>query len=524
MNLNAATYRDIGDVPFQVWSIELDRYPSSPLIPIAPALYAICKGHTALALAHLKRESEFETDRDLIQASDGNPFNLRPNDLFPPPPGSTGEKEGYLTFESPLFCAREWRRRVIDDPTYRRVDADGNVFRYTPTMSLSDYLGTYALVGDAHKTTGDANETYADDIVKMLTRFAAEERELTKEPDMTDKITFGRVPHPEYQNHLYVSEKKIEGIGWDNLGKRKPKFIALHRMYGTLAGTLSYFTPPTAPHLTDYAIGVEAIDGKKGAGIIHKYNDPTGFRSGWASGRVSAPYGDGKAIVDNYGINAVNRDGVSIELSGYWDTPVDAYSWSEYVKLIAHWVDFMRIPYDSLPLNPHTGINTFIWHQEFTIGTGKVCPGSWLMNNTSRLYKDVAAYLKPFQTGQAGDGTGGGETPKPVPVPTPIYAKPAPVAVLVAVTDKEATAGISDGEGNHYTLVNDLVEATRDTPRLQSDEPNAPSTGPVIKAKERFPVTYLKVNARGEHWYVTDWWTFLPVSHTRRISDAKAAA
>lgn len=329
-------------------------------------------------------------------------------------------------------------------------------------------------------------------------------------------LAFHKTPHPEYVDMTYISRNKIEGIGWDNLGQRKPKFIALHRMYGTLRGTDSYFTPPNSPHLTDYAIGVEAIDGKAIAGEIHQYNDPLGYRSGWASGRVSAPYGDGKKIVDKYGINAVNRDGVSIELSGYWTTPVDSFSWGEYVKLIAYWVDYMEIPYSSLPLNPHTGINTFVWHQEFTIGTGKVCPGQWLMDHTSQLYKDVAAYLKPFQ-----EGVGGGEVPPVDPAPEPTYAKSIPVPALVAVTDKEATAGVSDSLGNRYILVNDRVKAIRTTARRQSALPGAPSTGPDLKVNEVFPVTYLMTTTDGDEFYVTDYWTHILVEDTVRLSDSR---
>ena len=336
-------------------------------------------------------------------------------------------------------------------------------------------------------------------------------------------LTFHRVPKPGMVDMTWIAKQKIEGVGWDNLGQRKPKFIALHRMYGTLKGTDSYFAPANSPHLTAYAIGVLAIDGKSLAGEIHPYNDPLGFRSGWASGRVSKPYGDGKAIVDKYGINAVNRDGVSIELSGYWDTPVDDYSWSEYVKLIAYWVDYMEIPHDSLPLNPHTGINAFVWHQEFTIGTGKVCPGSWLMNNTKRLYADVAAYLERFQTG------GGAQLPPPsVPeVPKPTYASPVPIAELAAVSDVDTNAqlAIVTREGDDFIFVGDMVEAIRDTPRLQYADARAPHVGPVIKAGEApFRADYLIKAGDGQWYYVTPYWTRVKAADTKRVRDAQEAA
>lgn len=338
-------------------------------------------------------------------------------------------------------------------------------------------------------------------------------------------VTFHKVPKPGMVDMTYIARNKIEGVGWDNLGQRKPKFIALHRMYGTLRGTDSYFAPPNSPHLTDYAIGVEEIDGKNLAGEIHQYNDPLGFRSGWASGRVSAPYGDGKAIVDKYGINAVNRDGVSIELSGYWTTPVDDFAWGEYVKLIAYWVDAMEIPHSSLPKNPHTGINAFVWHQEFTIGTGKVCPGKWLMDNTQRLYKDVAAYLQPFQT-----GAGTGETPKPEPepepVPVPTYAKPLPIAELAAISDVDTNAqqAIVTREADDFIFVGDVVETIRPTKRRQSAAANSPSTGPDLAVGERFAVDYLIKASDGQWYYVTPYWTRILAKDTKRVSDVQVDA
>jgi hypothetical protein len=78
----------------------------------------------------------------------------------------------------------------------------------------------------------------------------------------------------------HIARNKTEGIDWDNLGQRRPKFIALHRMWGTLKGTDSFFAPANSPHLTDYAIDVLDIDGKDLAGEIHKYNVPLGLGLG----------------------------------------------------------------------------------------------------------------------------------------------------------------------------------------------------------------------------------------------------
>jgi hypothetical protein len=238
---------------------------------------------------------------------------------------------------------------------------------------------------------------------------------------------------------------------------------------------------------------------------------------------VSAPYGDGKAFVTKYGINAVNRDGISIELCGYDQTPVDEFAWGEYVALIAYWVDYMEIPYDSLPLNPHTGINAFIWHEEFTRGTGKKCPFTWLRDHTDELYQDVAAYLKPFQTGEVGS-----EQPKPdVPeVPKPLFAKPLPIAELIqfADRDRDVVTALATREVDQFIYVADRVEAIQDTPRLQYAAMSAPHVGPVLKKGEPFEVTWMVKAGDGNWYYVTDWWTRIRVDHTKRIQDASEAA
>lgn len=240
-------------------------------------------------------------------------------------------------------------------------------------------------------------------------------------------ITFGNVPRPAIEQRIIPNTQAVEGHGWDNLGKRNPKFIALHRMVGTLGGTDTWFRKPSVASLTDFGMGIASIDGPANAGRIFQWNDYHGHRSGWASGPAKGAYGDGLAIINKYGINAVNRDGVSVEVSGT-DEPLDAVSWKALVHLCAFLIDEMKIPYTSLPKNPHTGINVLIWHNEFTNGTGKQCPFPWLRNNTNRLYNDIKAFLKPYQEGE--------KKPEPAPAPTPegrtftvrfdIYARSSP--------------------------------------------------------------------------------------------------
>ncbi len=222
-------------------------------------------------------------------------------------------------------------------------------------------------------------------------------------------LTFGNAKHPGYTDRQIPNN-----TAWDDLGPRNIKAVCLHRMIGTLWGTDGYFRGGAiSTALTDYGVGVAAHDERPGE--ILMWNNPRGNRAPWANGRVSSPYGDGLAFYQKYGVNAVNRDVVSIEISGTeYNVPVDAVAWQEIAKLVAYWADQSKVPHDTFPINPATGISFVLWHQEFTIGTGKICPGPVVMTYTPTLIQRVKALLKQAQTGVA-------------PPPEPVYPKPDPL-------------------------------------------------------------------------------------------------
>lgn len=221
-------------------------------------------------------------------------------------------------------------------------------------------------------------------------------------------LEFGRVPHPPMEvRQVY----KQEGDGWDNLGKRTPRAIVLHRMVGTLRGTDGYFRQAGVGALTDYGVGVGGIDGPALSGVIYRWNDPRGNRSGWANGRVSKPYDDGLKFVNRYGINGVNRDCVSVEISGTFDSALDAEAKRSIAALIAYWADQYRIPHDEFPLIKSEGRNFVIWHQEFTIGTGKICPGPVVMNATDDMISMAKAIMRQHQEVAGGSFV----VPRPAP-------------------------------------------------------------------------------------------------------------
>lgn len=338
-------------------------------------------------------------------------------------------------------------------------------------------------------------------------------------------ITYNRVPMFGYQDR-YISEKQ-QGFGWDNLGQRDVKWVTLHRMVGTLWGTDGYFRNPSVSSMTDYGLGIESVSGKKNAGLILRWNDPYGIRSGWASGPVSAPFGDGKTAVDKYGVNGVNRFGVSLEIDGT-DQPLDAVAWQELVHFVAYFADQKKIPHTKFPISPETGFSFVIWHTEFTAGTGKKCPFAWLRAQTARLIDDVRAFLKKYQEGTV-------STPVPTPkppvdalvdaikdaIPVNSYGEPVPVPKLAALggQDKDtAKALVLDGT-TQFTFVNDTIRAIRETPRLQRANKNAKHIGPVIKKGEEFDVLWHFVETDGTAYYMTPWWSRVLAVDTERIKD-----
>jgi hypothetical protein len=343
-------------------------------------------------------------------------------------------------------------------------------------------------------------------------------------------LTFGRVPFPGYLDHQAMTANKPEGMGWDNISlwgdsHRTPMFLVIHRMYGTLAGTDSpnWFGSPTVGALTDYGVGTANIDGPALDGVIVQWNDPRGYRVPWASGPVSAPYGDAVKWLNwsgnKWGYSICNACGVSVENSGKWDDPMTDVAFGELAKLVAYWFDQFGVAHDTAPIHPQTGISAITWHQEWTIGTGKVCPGDWLMQNTQRLIDAAAAIMKPYQTGQtAGEPA---PQPDPKPAPAPQYAKPVPIPELVPFTAKDkdsAKAVVSRGETD-FVWVNDTVKAVRDTPRLQLAMQDAKRTGPDIKSGEQFDVLWECTAADGQHYYISGYWTRIKVADTERIKD-----
>lgn len=296
-------------------------------------------------------------------------------------------------------------------------------------------------------------------------------------------ITFHRVPHPAYSDHPIT---KRPGHGMDDLGQRTVKGVVWHRMIGTLRGTDTYFSFPTTDALTDYGVGTAGTDGARDDGVIIRWNDPLGRQSGWASGPLNAPYGDGLAFYNKYGINAINRDETSIEISGlHYDDPISQSCKQSVAAITAYWADQYSIPWDKFPISPQDGFSFVRWHQEFTIGTGKVCPGKVVMDATDEIIEMTRAILKEHQ-----------ENAEPAPPPPSEW--PSPVGIPHLDKDPVLVKGI------WWFPITVQVEAIkRAVPRTYASS-KAKQTGPTIDVREkRIAIAYVQ-NEEKQAWLILE--------------------
>jgi len=271
----------------------------------------------------------------------------------------------------------------------------------------SGFAGSARVIGDLGSGRWATDTRYAAKIVAKANRIFGG---ITKGPPMT-AIVFGNVPHPWFEDR---SISKPAGAGQDDLGQRKVRGVVYHRILGTLRGTDTYFRRPDVNALTDYGVGVGGHDANNDDGVILRWNNPRGRQSGWASGPVNGAYGDGAAFVNKYGVNAVNRDQASIEISGNYDTPLTPRAIDAIVNLTAYWADQANIPWDQFPIVPGDGFSFVRFHQEFTLGSGKVCPGQVVMDATADLIERTRAVLKTAQTVAVMDTTAEYAVPLPI--------------------------------------------------------------------------------------------------------------
>jgi hypothetical protein len=209
------------------------------------------------------------------------------------------------------------------------------------------------------------------------------------------QIVYGRVPVPKNFQDRQIPD--AQNHAWDTLGQRVLRGIVYHRMLGTLWGTDTYFRQG-AQGLTDWGVD-------HNTGEILRWNDYLGRpgpgispnRAPWASGPWNNVPGDGQQFVTRYGVDAINRDLSAIEISGNYDTPLSVAGMDAIVALSAYLADRAKVPYDTYPIVPATGLPFTYFHREFT--NTKPCPGAVVVNAVPVIIERTADRLEQYQTG-----------------------------------------------------------------------------------------------------------------------------
>lgn len=375
----AENWRELGDTTPEVMAYEFRRLKSD-LEPLAGALHAAVTPHSNLAMAMLAVEQIYWTYHNIIPKSYNNPFSLTD-----PWDASKGGRQ-WSRFTSPVEGAKAWQTRMLS--------ATGP---YANTRTVPELISVYAPGFDGNDEAG-----YVRKILSYRDAYKALEAKLGTgsgggnggKPLNFDTV----IPFPPMQVRLITH--KPHGQGWNDLGQREPWGGALHRMQGTLWGTDGHFRGPVGA-LTDF--GIDSITGE-----MLQWVDPWGRITPWASGPVSGQYGDGASFVAKFGAQAVNKFLASLEFSGYFrqpgssitsDTPLADIAIRRAGQWLAAIAQRARIAFTDFPIRADWGFSCVFWHQEFTLGTGKICPGDVIMAATVEIIEVARTMLQKAQTG-----------------------------------------------------------------------------------------------------------------------------
>ena len=213
-------------------------------------------------------------------------------------------------------------------------------------------------------------------------------------------VRFGNVRHPDYFDRLIADEATY---AWENLGPRSVKGVVYHRE-GLIWETDEWMRDPAGGGkmgLLDY--GVDDLSGE-----ILRWNDPLGNaypdlgvssnRSPWANGPVIDPYANGLAFVEDEGVDAVNRDQVSIMIAGQGEDTISDACKDSVAALCAYFADQFEIPWHDYPTVPGKDYGFVRLHHEFMRGTGKTCPGRVLTDVVDEIVSRTRDILRRSQT------------------------------------------------------------------------------------------------------------------------------
>jgi hypothetical protein len=194
-------------------------------------------------------------------------------------------------------------------------------------------------------------------------------------------------------------------------------------------------------------------------------------------------------FVNKYGVNAINRDRASIEISGSQNTPLSPNAKQAIAAITAYWADQYQIPWDQFPNAPQDGFSFVTWHEEFGPDNGqKKCPFDVVKGETPELIKMTADIMKQHQT----------QAVTPVPPSTDKYAPPITYPWLAQDDGK-----VHKVNGTRVLPLTLTYTTTRSTPRYQTGSKTGAKIGPNIAKGTTFKATRVFRSSEGITWIMT---------------------
>ena len=502
------------DVPYEFWrdTITSARNPNGTGERADPELASIAAWNmaqplSALCLAMMKAESSYGTHFEANPRSNKNPLNLKL------PQGG-----GYVSNLTWIGGIQSWRQRITS-PTYKNGI-------YADTETIAELIHVFA------PTSENATEQYIAGVVQRMNAYpVVVETPSTPEEPIPEEgepmaYNYDNGTPPPWVDYPVAESKKYAGyIDPDD------HFIAacvVHSAYGGIVGTTQWYQGGNA--LTDTMVG-NSFDGAALDGQIRRFNDAYGNRYAHSSGPVDRPIDDAAKFLEIFGPSpsVINMYTSAMERSCAANVATNPVTEKEHAARV-HWIAYHANRYgkrvkqrtgkdgftcDTFPLIPGENNRSFIiWHGEVNAGKRQVCPDAHVRATIDRMIADVRALLGSWQK------SGVPIPPQVPPEQMPTYAPVKPIASLQAYKDKDTAPAIVIDGGKTYVFVNDRVKAIRDTKRRQTAELDAEEIGPVITKDTEFAVLWLFQDADGTPWYISPWWTRIPVTDTERVADA----
>jgi N-acetylmuramoyl-L-alanine amidase len=188
-------------------------------------------------------------------------------------------------------------------------------------------------------------------------------------------------------------------------GSAPAQGVVYHRLFGTLQGSDEFLSTLEAGGrngLLDFGVDHES-------GEIWMWNDPLGEprpergvsanRAPWAQGAVVDPSPDAQAFLDDNGgdLDVVNRDQVSIAISGQAEDPISDVCVEAVAWLSAYCAGLGQIGADDYPNVPGKAYGFVRWHNEFD--ASRDCPGPVVVDATPEIIARTREILRRCEAG-----------------------------------------------------------------------------------------------------------------------------